>query len=95
MTAKTKADAKTELIKGLNVNATPNPSTMQFTLNTRSNSTDILIITVTDVMGRVVEKRSNVAANTSLQFGSKYQPGIYFVEVQQGSERKIIKLVKQ
>jgi hypothetical protein len=44
--------------------------------------------------GRVVEARQNVAANTSLSFGAAYQPGIYYVEIIQGSQRKVTKLVK-
>ena len=31
----------------------------------------------------------------SLRIGAAYRPGVYFVEVSDGSERAVVKLVKQ
>jgi hypothetical protein len=81
--------------KGLEVIVSPNPSSAYFTINTRSNRNELLTITLVDVSGRVVEKRTQVNANTSIQVGNKLMPGIYFVEVVQGATRQRIKLVKQ
>ncbi len=82
-------------VKGLQVKALPNPSSNYFTLITKSNSNTMLSVNVTDVQGRVVERKVNVSANGMLQVGNKLAAGIYFVEVVQGEQRQVIKLVKQ
>jgi hypothetical protein len=82
-------------VKKLEVTATPNPSTGYFTLHTKSNSDELLVITMTDVLGRVVEKKTQVAANGTVQVGAKLLTGVYFVEVTQGTQRERVKLIKQ
>jgi hypothetical protein len=82
-------------VNGLVVKASPNPSTGFFTLMTRSSSIETLSITLTDVLGRVVERRMQVPANGTLQIGSKLLPGVYFVEVAQGAQKEKVRLVKQ
>jgi hypothetical protein len=81
--------------KKLTVTATPNPSNNYFTLNTRSNSDKALSVKMMDAAGRVVENRLNVAANGTIQVGAKLPAGIYFVEVIQGTQKEMLKLVKQ
>jgi hypothetical protein len=82
-------------VNGLVVKASPNPSTGFFTLMTRSSSIETLSITLTDVLGRVVERRMQVPANGTLQIGSKLLLGVYFVEVAQGTQKEKVRLVKQ
>jgi uncharacterized protein len=84
-----------EAAKKLTVTATPNPSSSYFTLTTRSNSDKALLLKMMDATGRVVESRLNVAANGTLQIGSKLPAGIYFVEVIQGTQKEMVKLLKQ
>jgi hypothetical protein len=55
----------------------------------------VLEIKVTDAMGRLVERRTSLAANGTLYLGDRYRPGIYFVEVIQGKQRQVLKLVRQ
>jgi hypothetical protein len=74
--------------------AYPNPGIRQFTLSISSDKKEVVTIRVSDILGRVVESRLNVSANTSIRFGKNYYPGIYFVEVQQGKERRQLKLIK-
>jgi Bacterial Ig domain/Secretion system C-terminal sorting domain/PA14 domain/HYR domain len=81
--------------KKLEISAAPNPSSGYFTLKTRSNSDEALVVILTDLSGRVVEKRTQVPANGTLQIGSKLLTGVYFVEVVQGTQRERLKLVKQ
>jgi hypothetical protein len=82
-------------LSGLSVKASPNPTYNYFTLITSSNSEQPLTITVTDVLGRMVEKKEKIAANGSVQLGSKLSKGVYFVEVVQGTNRQKVKLIKQ
>jgi len=84
-----------QTVKGLQVVATPNPSTGYFTLVTRSNSDKILMIILTDIAGRVVEKRLNIAANGTITLGQGLPAGVYFVEVRQGDQKQNLKLIKQ
>jgi N-acetylneuraminic acid mutarotase len=84
-----------EAVQGFSVQATPNPSSNHFTLITKTDRKEFITITVTDVMGRVVERKQNVAPNTSIQFGNTYRTGVYFVEVRQGIRREKLKLIRK
>jgi hypothetical protein len=81
-------------VNSLDVKATPNPSAGYFTLRTQSLSAVHLQLTVLDMLGRVVETKSNIAANSTITLGSKYRPGTYFVEVIQGAEKRKLRLLK-
>jgi len=77
------------------VTATPNPSNSSFTLRIVSGRTsEYVSMRVMDALGRVVETRNNIAANTQLNIGADYRPGIYIVELVQANNKKQIKLVK-
>jgi uncharacterized repeat protein (TIGR03803 family) len=80
----------------------PNPSSSYFTLRfegtknkTESYKNKTIDLRVLNQVGQVVETRSGISINTTLQLGHNYQPGIYIVEVQQGSKKEHAKLVKQ
>lgn len=87
-------EVKEDVIAALTVKAMPNPSSGQFTLITKSNSVELLDIKVTDETGRLVERKTRLVANNTLYLGYKYLPGIYFVEVLQGKQKQILKLIK-
>jgi uncharacterized protein len=82
-------------VKELTVNVLPNPSPSSFTLVIRSNSEQSLTVTLTDVLGRVVERKAGVAANGSIRVGDKLHAGVYFVEVMQGQQKKLLKLIRK
>ena len=84
-----------DISKTLKVTATPNPATNYFTLVTTSGDDKPLSVNVTDVMGRVVERRSGVAANSTLRIGYKLAAGVYVVEVIQGTQKVMMKLMKK
>ena len=84
-----------DISKTLKVTATPNPATNYFTLITTSGDDKPLSVNVTDVMGRVVERKSGVAANSTLRIGYKLAAGVYVVEVIQGTEKVMMKLMKK
>ncbi len=87
--------AMTKAAGGLTVQVKPNPTSTQFTINTSSNSDELLTVEVADVLGRVIERRQQVPANGTIELGSNYRQGIYFVSVIQGAQQKRIKLIKQ
>jgi hypothetical protein len=72
-----------------------NPSPKDFTVMTETGSPEFLQIKVWDALGRTLEMRNQIEANASFHIGENFQPGLYFVEVVQGTERQILKLIKQ
>ena len=79
----------------LKVAVTPNPSSSYFTLEISSDSKKPLSVRVMDAAGRIVDTKLNAASKSILQVGGQLQSGIYFVEILQGSEKEMLKLVKQ
>src|SRR6185369_11566151 len=79
----------------LAVSVNRNPSYTDFTLLTKTNSDKPVSFIVTDVLGRVMERKVNVAANTTVQLGSRLQAGIYFVQIIQGNRSQQLKLIKK
>ena len=76
--------------------AFPNPSANQFSIKLESSNTvDPITLRVTDLAGRVVRLVQGLTAGQTLQLGNEYRPGIYIVEMIQGSNRKQLKLLKQ
>ena len=73
----------------------PNPTTNYFTLQFNSISYEKLKITVIDVTGRVVEQNPDVPANSTLQLGNKYHPGVYIAEILQGKNKIVLRLIKE
>jgi hypothetical protein len=84
-----------ETPNGLKISAWPNPTSSHFVVTSKSNSDKTLTILVTDVLGRRVETRTNVAANGTIQIGSQLRAGIYFVEIIQGSYKEKLSLIKR
>jgi 5-methylthioadenosine/S-adenosylhomocysteine deaminase len=79
----------------LTVTTLPNPSGKYFTIRTQSSSNETLQLKVLDVSGRIVEARTGITANTTIHVGNNFRVGIYFVEVVQGKERQVLKLIRQ
>ena len=73
----------------------PNPIRNYFTLKIQSNSKEVFQLRVLDVSGRIVETRNGMAANTTLRVGNNFQAGMYLIEVTQGKQQQILKLIKQ
>ena len=87
--------AKTDHGFTLMVNGMPNPSTNYFTITVQGgNVSEKVILQITDVFGRVIEQKSNLQTNSTIQIGSRYRPGMYLAEIIQGSVHKQLKLVK-
>jgi len=78
----------------LYVNALPNPSINYFNIVISSNDAAPVKVRVVDMFGRVVEMHDKVNATGILRLGNEWRGGTYFVEVIQGEQRKVIKLIK-
>lgn len=82
-----------ELPENLKVSAYPNPASHIFSIAVQTVLTGRIVMQVTDMLGRVIEVR-NITANSIIEFGDKYRPGIYFIRITQGRQHKELKLVK-
>lgn len=72
-----------------------NPTSSSFRLKIESsNARQQLTIKIVDANGTLMQVKENVYAGQLIEFGKEYTPGIYFVEVLQGEERKLVKLIK-
>jgi hypothetical protein len=78
----------------LKVTVMPNPSTTFFTLKLESKYETPVNIRVMDGRGRVVDARTKVGANSTLQIGHNYSSGTYYAELIQGNTRKVVQLIK-
>ena len=80
-------------VKNFQVKVQPNPSTNYFTMIITSGTDEKIQYRVTDVLGRVLADK--IVSGGQFQLGESWSNGIYFLEIQQGEERKVIRLVKQ
>jgi hypothetical protein len=70
-----------------------NPTNHQFTVQVIKGTGEPFEITVTDFNGRMVEQLK-LPKDQTLNFGDKYFGGVYFLQVKQGKNRQVLKLMK-
>jgi hypothetical protein len=89
----------TELEQGtvgeLKVEVYPNPSTAYFSIRITGVQGKTVQLRVSDAMGRMVEVKGGVAANSTQTIGHRYLPGVYFVEAVQDGRKVVVKCIKQ
>ncbi len=79
----------------LSVMVLPNPSTNYFTLIINGTDQNVKInLRITDIQGRIIEQKTSLHSNQVVKIGEQYLSGIYFAEIVQGSNKKVIKLIK-
>jgi len=81
-----------ELTKELSVLAFPNPTENRSTVRINNATKEKIKIKVTDFYGKLLEQRTT--NSTTFQLGATYKPGVYYVEIIQGQQRKMLKLLK-
>jgi len=73
----------------------PNPSSNYFNLVINTKNATSISIRIMDVLGRVVEMKNNMAISEKYTFGNGFKPGMYLAEIIQGTNRKVIRVVKK
>jgi len=73
----------------------PNPSSNYFNLVINTKDATSISIRIMDVLGRVVEMKNNMAISEKYTFGNGFKPGMYLAEIIQGTNRKVIRVVKK
>lgn len=83
-----------EETEALSCDVTPNPSANYFNLQVQSSSDKPIEITLLDGSGRLIDKQATYRSKT-IRMGEQLKPGIYMLQLKQGAQQKIIRLVKQ
>ena len=82
----------------LTVKAYPNPSSYYFNVTTQGGSaSEPMTLRVIDLSGRLVQVKTGITTNSTLQIGQDLMPGSYILQLIQGNkktEQKLIKLSK-
>ena len=79
----------------LNVRVLSNPTYNFFKLKFESDKIkESITMKVVDINGRIIEVKQGIISDQIAEIGSTYYAGVYFAEVVQGTQRKVVKLIK-
>ncbi|HEY1199334.1 MAG TPA: SBBP repeat-containing protein [Niastella sp.] len=73
--------------------AYPNSFTQFINLQWSGNN-GAVSITITDIMGKQVERRNNLPSSGTLKTGAQLSAGIYYAVIVQGAEKVVLRLIK-
>jgi nitrogen fixation protein FixH len=93
-TTKEGGEAVATTEEDLKVTVMPNPTTTFFTLKLESKYETPVSMRVMDARGRVIDAKSKIGANSTIQIGHNYSSGTYYAELIQGNVRKVVQMVK-
>ncbi|HTL06617.1 MAG TPA: PA14 domain-containing protein [Chitinophagaceae bacterium] len=79
----------------LSVVASPNPTTVYFTLSISGNNKIPVQVSVYNVKGVQVYNTTVAGGNTNLRLGLSWPTGVYYAVIQQGNVRRMVSLVKR
>ena len=71
----------------------PVPSNSKFTLQVLSSSNEVIDMIILNINGQVIQK-VRLAKGSTIDFGSNYRAGSYFVQVIQGKQKVLRKIIK-
>ncbi len=78
----------------LSVRLQPNPFFNNFTLNINGRHGSLADVIVYTISGQIVEELKQVSVDQSIELGKMYEKGIYIIEVIQGGERAVVRVIK-
>ncbi|MDB5232515.1 MAG: hypothetical protein JWN76_3320, partial [Chitinophagaceae bacterium] len=87
-----RVDEKTS--SSLNVSVKPNPSISVFMVHVETSSPDPVTIRITDESGRLREMKKNITGRNDVMIGGNLKGGTYFIEVEQGTKKQTVKVIK-
>lgn len=82
------------LLDHLEAKVYPQVTAGNFNISVGGTNSGKLSFEVFDGLGRLVLSKSNFATVSGFSFGSNFKPGIYYVRVMEGEDRKEWKLIK-
>ena len=78
----------------LEATASPNPTSSSFNLVIKGNRKSYVSVKVIDISGQVVERYEKIPSNQLIKVGQRLAAGLYFVEVIQDDQKKMIRVIK-
>lgn len=72
----------------------PNPSNTDFRVNLHKNAGKKVTVKVMDITGATIQQYQS-RAGEMITVGAQLKPGVYFIEVSNGQDRKVTKVIKQ
>lgn len=82
------------IAEAFEIKAIPNPSVDNFNMYFKGSNVNPVSVRVTDLSGRLVEMHEKVGSTSIIGLGQNWKIGIYFAEVTQGNQRRVVKLIK-
>ncbi|MGC4040304.1 MAG: DUF4832 domain-containing protein [Flavobacterium sp.] len=80
----------------LEVKVYPNPFATAFKLDLATSVEDKVSVNVYDMLGRLIDaKQVNVIDVPSLEIGTDYPAGIYNITITQGTDKKVMRVIKK
>jgi hypothetical protein len=83
-----------QLVEALSAKVLYNPSPNYFELQLGGKAGHNLQIKVYDLMGRLIETKALLYSNQTIRLGMSYHPGTYLVQITQGKQMRILRLIK-
>jgi hypothetical protein len=80
-------------IDKMDVSVFPNPSMNYFNMRVQSASKEVVKVTLTDVLGRIL-LTNKLVPGANYTFGNQLKAGTYFMEVRQGMNVSVQKVLK-
>ena len=71
----------------------PNPSNNYFNIKVNTSAKERIELTLSDISGRTMLKQPLIS-NKQESFGKDLKPGVYFLEIRQGNEHQVKRVIK-
>ena len=72
----------------------PNPFASQFHLMVQSESTERIDMRIFSITGQLISETNGMQTNIDFTLGNQFSAGAYFVEVNQGDVKKVLRMIK-
>jgi hypothetical protein len=86
---------ETASVQNLTVKAYPNPSSSYFNVSIQGSLDQPISMNIIDVSGRILETKTGISANSTIQIGQRLPLGIYLLQIIQGKQKTEMKVIKQ
>lgn len=82
--------------KWFDVVVMPNPTQQQFAVTVKSSDAKTAVsVRIATVNGKLIETKTGLSSGEVFKLGARYKAGVYFAEIIQGNNRRVVRLVKQ
>ncbi len=82
-----------DLSNSFNISLYPNPSKTFFTMRVESSQQNNYSLFIRDITGSIIYQQHDIMLSESFHFVTTFSNGMYFAEIIQGDERRIMRLI--